>query len=181
VVNEPAVVIAASRSRPADARAWPILDQVPDPEIPVLSVVDLGIVRGVEESADGRRVTVTLTPTYSGCPATEVITHDVREALAASYDKVEIRVQLSPAWTTDWLSRAGRDKLFGYGIAPPAQSAVVADGRKSLPILDIGSPDACPQCGSHDVEEIAGFGSTPCKALWRCGTCREPFDYFKAH
>jgi ring-1,2-phenylacetyl-CoA epoxidase subunit PaaD len=181
VVNESAAVIAASPSQSAAPRAWPILGQVPDPEIPVLSVVDLGIVRDVKESADGRRVTVTLTPTYSGCPATEVITQDVRAALAAIYDTVEIRIQLSPAWTTDWLSRAGRDKLFGYGIAPPAQHTVVADGRKSLPILDIGSPDACPQCGSQEVEEISGFGSTPCKALWRCGTCREPFDYFKAH
>jgi ring-1,2-phenylacetyl-CoA epoxidase subunit PaaD len=181
VVNDPAAVVAAPSSQWAQVRAWPILHQVSDPEIPVLSVLDLGIVRDVAESADGRRVTVTLTPTYSGCPATEVITHDVREALEVSYDKVEIRIQLSPAWTTDWLSRAGRDKLFGYGIAPPAQHAVVADGRKSLPILDIGSPDACPQCGSHDVEEIAGFGSTPCKALWRCVSCREPFDYFKAH
>jgi ring-1,2-phenylacetyl-CoA epoxidase subunit PaaD len=180
-VSEPAKVLP-SPTVAAASRAWPILRRVPDPEIPVLSVTDLGIVRAVEESADGRSVIVTLTPTYSGCPATEVITHDVREALAASYDVVEIRIQLSPAWTTDWLSEAGRNKLFGYGIAPPSRgTGVVADGRKSLPILDIGSPDVCPQCGSHDLEEIAGFGSTPCKALWRCVTCREPFDYFKAH
>lgn len=164
-----------------EARAWPILRNVPDPEIPVLSVIDLGIVRAVEESADGTRVTVTLTPTYSGCPATEVIAHDVREALEAAYDEVEINVQLSPAWTTDWLTLAGRDKLLGYGIAPPAGCAAQPDGRRSLPILDIGAPACCPQCGSREVEEIAGFGSTPCKALWRCVTCREPFDYFKAH
>jgi ring-1,2-phenylacetyl-CoA epoxidase subunit PaaD len=162
------------------ARAWRILDAVPDPEIPVLSVVDLGIVRAVEESLDRRHVTVTLTPTYSGCPATEVIAHDVREALAASYDDVDIRVQLSPAWTTDWLSQAGRDKLLGYGIAPPNGLAQPA-GRKTLPIVDVARPAACPQCGSDQVEEIAGFGSTPCKALWRCLTCREPFDYFKVH
>jgi ring-1,2-phenylacetyl-CoA epoxidase subunit PaaD len=158
----------------AEPRAWQILGQVADPEIPVLSVLDLGIVRDVEESADGRGVTVTLTPTYSGCPATEVITHDVRTALAASYDEVDVKVQLSPAWTTEWLSPAGRDKLLGYGVAPP-------DGRATLPILDAGSPTACPQCSSTDVEELAGFGSTPCKALWRCRSCREPFDYFKAH
>jgi ring-1,2-phenylacetyl-CoA epoxidase subunit PaaD len=164
-----------------EARAWPILRRVPDPEIPVLSVIDLGIVRGVEESADGKRVTVTLTPTYSGCPATEVITHDVHDALAVEYDEVKIRVQLSPAWTTDWLTLAGRDKLFGYGIAPPQRSVAGPEGRKSLPILDIGSPVSCPQCGSRDLEELAGFGSTPCKALWRCLACREPFDYFKAH
>jgi ring-1,2-phenylacetyl-CoA epoxidase subunit PaaD len=164
-----------------EARAWPILRGIPDPEIPVLSVIDLGIVRAVEESPDGTHVTVTLTPTYSGCPATEVIEHDVREALAAVYDEVEIRIQLSPAWTTDWLTLAGRDKLFGYGIAPPAGRGAQPDGRKSLPILDIGAPAGCPLCGSRDVEELAAFGSTPCKALWRCVTCREPFDYFKAH
>jgi ring-1,2-phenylacetyl-CoA epoxidase subunit PaaD len=164
-----------------EARAWPILRGVPDPEIPVLSVIDLGIVREVEESLDGNRITVVLTPTYSGCPATEVITHDVEAALAAAYDEVEIRVQLSPAWTTDWLTLTGRDKLFGYGIAPPTGRGPKADGRTSLPILDIGRPANCPQCGSREVEEIAGFGSTPCKALWRCISCREPFDYFKAH
>jgi ring-1,2-phenylacetyl-CoA epoxidase subunit PaaD len=133
--------------------AMEILAGVPDPEIPVVSVVDLGIVRDVVESADGRRVTVTLTPTYSGCPATEVIAHDVRVAL--------------------------KEKLHGFGIAPP--SSVTVDGRISLPLLEIGAPAACPHCGSRDVEELAGFGSTPCKALWRCVSCREPFDYFKRH
>jgi ring-1,2-phenylacetyl-CoA epoxidase subunit PaaD len=165
----------------AAARAWRILDGVADPEIPVVSVVDLGIIRAVDESADQHTVTVTLTPTYSGCPATEVIAHDVREALAASYDEVEIRVQLSPAWTTDWMSEAGREKLLGFGIAPPNYASVVPDGRKSLPILDVGGPQGCPQCGSSEVEELSGFGSTPCKALWRCVSCREPFDYFKVH
>jgi len=161
-------------------RAWAILADVADPEIPVLSVLDLGIVRAVEESDDARRVAVTLTPTYSGCPATEVIENDVRTALAAAYDEVDVTVQLSPAWTTDWLSAAGREKLLGFGIVPPS-GAVPPDGRPSLPILDPGAPSACPQCGSPEVEEIAGFGSTPCKALWRCLSCREPFDYFKAH
>jgi ring-1,2-phenylacetyl-CoA epoxidase subunit PaaD len=156
------------------SKAWRILADVADPEIPVLSVLDLGIVRDVVESPDGRHVTVTLTPTYSGCPATDVITHDVREALAAEYDDVEVRIQHSPAWTTDWLSDAGREKLAGFGIAPP-------NGRASLPIVDVGSPARCPQCNSRDVEELAGFGSTPCKALWRCRSCREPFDYFKVH
>jgi ring-1,2-phenylacetyl-CoA epoxidase subunit PaaD len=167
-----------------EARAWPILRTVFDPEIPVVSVTDLGIVRDVVESPDGSAVTVTLTPTYSGCPATEVIAHDVRAALAAAYDDVEITVRLSPAWTTDWLTDAGRDALLGIGIVPPAHLAhpvVAPEGRTSLPMVDVGAPASCPQCGSSEVEELAGFGSTPCKALWRCLSCREPFDYFKVH
>jgi ring-1,2-phenylacetyl-CoA epoxidase subunit PaaD len=159
--------------------AMDLLAAVPDPEIPIVSVVDLGIVRNIVESPDGRRVTVTLTPTYSGCPATEVIAHDVRVALEAVYDEVEIRTQLSPPWTTDWMSDAARQKLHGFGIAPPA--TVSSGGRVSLPLLEIGVPGSCPHCGSGDVEELSAFGSTPCKALWRCVTCREPFDYFKRH
>jgi ring-1,2-phenylacetyl-CoA epoxidase subunit PaaD len=156
-----------------------LLATVPDPEIPALSVVDLGIVRDVEESSDGRRVTVTLTPTYSGCPATEVIAHDVRAALESAYDEVDVVTRLSPAWTTDWISDNARAKLHGFGIAPPA--TVAPDGRVSLPLLEIGVPEQCPHCGSRDVQELSGFGSTPCKALWRCVSCREPFDYFKRH
>lgn len=163
------------------ARAWQILERVADPEIPVLSVVDLGIVREVRESDDGRAVQVTLTPTYSGCPATEVILADVRAALATSYREVDVEVRLSPAWTTDWLSDAGHEKLLGYGIAPPNGTAVEAAGRTTLPLLNLDAPQRCPQCGSAEVEELAGFGSTPCKALWRCVECREPFDYFKVH
>jgi len=155
-------------------RAWELLAAVPDPEIPGLSVVDLGIVRAVEEYDDGRGVTVTLTPTYSGCPATEVIARDVRAALTTSYDEVDVRTRLSPAWTTDWMTDAAKAKLQGFGIAPPA-------GRTTLPMLNSGAPTACPRCGSGAVEELAGFGSTPCKALWRCTICREPFDYFKTH
>jgi ring-1,2-phenylacetyl-CoA epoxidase subunit PaaD len=156
------------------ARAWQILAGVPDPEIPALSVVDLGIVRDVRETDDGLGVVVTLTPTYSGCPATEVIIQDVHAALARAYPTVTVTIQLSPAWTTDWLSDAGREKLLGFGIAPP-------NGRATLPLLTVGAPQACPQCESRNVEELAGFGSTPCKALWRCVECREPFDYFKVH
>jgi len=155
-------------------RAWELLAAVPDPEIPVLSVLDLGIVRGVDEHDDGRRVVVTVTPTYSGCPATEVIARDIRTALESSYDAVELRTVLSPAWTTDWMTDEGREKLSGFGIAPP-------DGRTTLPLLGVGRPESCPHCGSTDVDELAGFGSTPCKALWRCTSCREPFDYFKRH
>jgi ring-1,2-phenylacetyl-CoA epoxidase subunit PaaD len=156
------------------ARAWQILEAVMDPEIPVLSVLDLGIVRDVNESPDLRAVSVTITPTYSGCPATEVIQSDIRAALAAAYDVVKVEVRLSPAWTTDWLSERGRGRLLDFGIAPP-------NGRATLPLVDVGPPAACPQCGATQVEELSGFGSTPCKALWRCRECGEPFDYFKVH
>jgi ring-1,2-phenylacetyl-CoA epoxidase subunit PaaD len=154
--------------------AWAILHGVPDPEIPALSIVDLGIVRDLTESSDHRRVAVTLTPTYSGCPATEVITRDVTRALEAAYDEVVVTIRLSPAWTTDWLSAAGRAKLQEFGIAPP-------NGRSTLPLLEVNAPASCPHCGSDQLEEISGFGSTPCKALWRCAACLEPFDYFKVH
>jgi ring-1,2-phenylacetyl-CoA epoxidase subunit PaaD len=153
------------------ATAWELLAGVPDPEIPVVSVVDLGIVREVTESDDGRSVTVRLTPTYSGCPATEVIARDVRTALETAYDEVHVETVLSPAWTTDWMSDEGREKLHAFGIAPP--------GRTLLPMAD--HPAACPRCGSSELEQLAAFGSTPCKALWRCLACREPFDHFKRH
>jgi ring-1,2-phenylacetyl-CoA epoxidase subunit PaaD len=155
-------------------KAWDVLETVPDPEIPVVSVVDLGIVRDVVEYDDGRAVRVTLTPTYSGCPATEVIARDVRTALESSYETVDVLTQLSPAWTTEWMRESAREKLRGFGIAPP-------EGRVTLPLIGVGAPDGCPHCGSREVEELAGFGSTPCKALWRCVSCREPFDYFKTH
>lgn len=160
-----------------EPRAWTVLSDVPDPEIPALSVVDLGIVRDVTESADGSAVIVVLTPTYSGCPATEVIAQDVETALGRVYESVEVKTQLSPAWTTDWLSEAGRRKLNAFGIAPP-------NGRALLPITPSDParadvPDRCPRCSSVDLEEVTPFGSTPCKALWRCRSCLEPFDYFK--
>jgi len=130
-----------------------------DPEIPVVSVVDLGIVRSVAPDK------VTITPTYTGCPATQVIERDVRDALdAAGFRAVAIETALSPPWTTDWISEAGRAKLKAYGIAPPTTRAV-----------------ECPQCGSTATEEISRFGSTPCKAQWRCRDCLEPFDLFKCH
>jgi ring-1,2-phenylacetyl-CoA epoxidase subunit PaaD len=141
---------------------WSVVRGVPDPEIPVISLADLGIVREVSEDR------VVITPTYTGCPATQVIERDVRAALdAAGYRHVRIETVLSPAWTTDWISEEGREKLRAYGIAPPvpAGSQVVA----------------CPQCGSTATSEISRFGSTPCKALWRCTDCLEPFDLFKCH
>jgi ring-1,2-phenylacetyl-CoA epoxidase subunit PaaD len=139
-----------------------VLATVADPEIPVLSVVDLGIVR---EVAPDR---VTITPTYTGCPATQVIERDIRTALdAAGFADVRIETVLSPPWTTGWITEEGKNKLLAYGIAPP-----MPRGQRS--------PE-CPQCGSADTEEISRFGSTPCKALWRCRSCAEPFDLFKCH
>ncbi|HMC92818.1 MAG TPA: 1,2-phenylacetyl-CoA epoxidase subunit PaaD [Allosphingosinicella sp.] len=139
-----------------------LLASVPDPEIPVISVVDLGIVRTVEPDR------VVITPTYTGCPATQVIERDIRDALdAAGYRHVRIETALSPAWTTDWITPEGRAKLHAYGIAPPMPA-----GQRA---------PACPQCGSAQTEEISRFGSTPCKSLWRCRDCAEPFDLFKCH
>ena len=151
--------------------AWALLAQVPDPELPAVSVVDLGIARDVHYS-DGRLV-VTITPTYSGCPAMREIEDDVRTMLTQRFDDVEVRTVLSPPWTTDWITDDGRRKLAGAGIAPP--------GARMLPLLVEGRPASCPHCGSAAVEELAAFGSTACKALWRCTSCREPFDYVKAH
>jgi ring-1,2-phenylacetyl-CoA epoxidase subunit PaaD len=143
--------------------AWAVLADVPDPEIPVVSVVDLGIVRSV--SVEGERVEVTLTPTYMGCPATLPIREAVETALRARFPYVSVNVSLAPAWTTDWITVEGRRRLRDYGIAPPNPR--------------INRPKQCPRCGSPDTEPISEFGSTPCKALYRCRVCREPFDYFK--
>lgn len=149
--------------KPAATEIWDWLDSVPDPEIPVISVVDLGIVRDVQW--DGDTLEVAVTPTYSGCPATTVISLDIETALRdRGINDIRIRTQISPPWTTDWLSDKGRARLEDYGIAPP-QAA--------------GGPARCPRCQSTDVTRISQFGSTPCKAQWRCATCLEPFDYFK--
>ena len=139
---------------------WAVLKDVPDPEIPAVSVLDLGIVRAVDEQK------VVITPTYSGCPATDFIERSIREALdAAGYRDVAIETALSPPWSTDWISEEGREKLKAYGIAPP----------------DLAKSATCPRCGSTDTEEVSRFGSTPCKAQWRCKSCLEPFDRFKCH
>jgi ring-1,2-phenylacetyl-CoA epoxidase subunit PaaD len=169
-----------------EATLWHWLEEVPDPEIPVISIVDLGIVRAVQ--VDNDTVTVTITPTYSGCPAMQVIATAVRGALEErGVDQVRIVTQLSPAWTTDWLSEAGKLKLHGYGIAPPVQHAIdlsslrgglaAAVSRK----VAVAPAVACPLCGSKETEVTSQFGSTPCKALYRCRACREPFDHFKCH
>ena len=139
---------------------WALLKAVPDPEIPVVSVVDLGIVREVTPDK------VRITTTYSGCPATSVIEQSIREALdAAGYRDVTIETVMSPPWTTDWISENGRQALKQYGIAPP----------------ELARTATCPQCGSTDTEQVSRFGSTPCKAQWRCKACLEPFDRFKCH
>jgi ring-1,2-phenylacetyl-CoA epoxidase subunit PaaD len=148
-----------------------VLDEVVDPEIPVLTIADLGVLREVREV--GGRVEVTITPTYSGCPAMDVIRTDIEVALhAAGYPDVTVRTVLAPAWTTDWMSTAGRQKLAAYGIAPPATSG-------SGPVLlELGV--CCPQCHSADTRRQSRCGSTACKSLWVCNGCSEPFDHFRA-
>lgn len=152
---------------------WTLLEDVKDPEVPVLSVVDLGIVRDV--SFDNGDPLVTITPTYSGCPAMNMIETEIIKALKqAGYAGVDVKTVLSPAWTTDWMSEAGRKKLEDYGIAPPAHATT--DKRALLgedPVL------RCPHCGSTDTRKISEFGSTACKAHYVCNSCLEPFDYFK--
>ena len=157
---------AIAQEREAHARdVWRVLANVPDPEIPVLSIVDLGIVRVVTADAAGR-LEVQLTPTYSGCPATEVIERTIREALdAAGFADVAVETELAPPWTTDWITDKGKAALKAYGIAPP----------------ELAKAATCPQCRSTDTEEVSRFGSTPCKAQWRCKACLEPFDRFKCH
>jgi len=163
---------AAARAQ-REQQVWQLLGRVPDPEIPVLSIVDLGIVRGVRVEADGR-MRVAITPTYSGCPATEVIRTMVRAALdAAGHPDAILEEVLSPPWTSDWLTPAGRDKLRRFGIAPP--EGPVANVRQ----LWHAAAVTCPRCGSHTTERVSEFGSTPCKAHYRCRSCDEPFDYFK--
>ena len=154
---------ATPGARPDVATVWDWLGEVPDPEIPAISLTDLGIVRDVAWQDD--TLVVTVTPTYSGCPATSVINMQLDTALRdRGIQKLQLKQQLSPAWTSDWLTEAGRAKLEAYGIAPPQPA---------------GGPDHCPRCRSTDVERISQFGSTPCKAQWRCRDCLEPFDYFK--
>lgn len=154
-------------------RVWDAAAQVVDPEIPVLTIADLGVLRDVTVTDDG--VEVAITPTYSGCPAMNMIALEIELALEKQgICNPTIRTVLSPAWTTDWMSEQGRRKLKDYGIAPPQAGG----GRRAL----FGEEQvACPQCGSIETELLSEFGSTSCKALWRCKACREPFDYFKCH
>jgi ring-1,2-phenylacetyl-CoA epoxidase subunit PaaD len=167
------MVIDAAQLAETKQRAWDAAAAVVDPEIPVLTIADLGVLREVEVS-DGR-VEVTITPTYSGCPAMNMIALEIELALErAGFRDPKVSTVLSPAWTTDWMSDDGRRKLHEYGIAPP----LAAKSRRAL----FGVEQViCPRCGSADTEVLSEFGSTSCKALWRCRSCREPFDYFKCH
>ncbi|CAG9170224.1 1,2-phenylacetyl-CoA epoxidase subunit PaaD [Cupriavidus pinatubonensis] len=167
-------------------RAWAALESVPDPEIPVVSIRELGILRDIAV-ADGATLEVTITPTYSGCPAMSQIAEDIGQALdAAGLGPWRIRTALSPAWTTDWISDAARERLREFGIAPPRQcgAAPATQPLRFVPrAARAGAPDtvACPRCGSRHTQEISRFASTACKALYRCLDCREPFDYFKPY
>ena len=164
-----------SQSRSAE-QLWEWLSEVCDPEIPVLSIVDLGIVREAFWSQDTAHITIT--PTYSGCPATSVIRLDIETHLAQRGVKsIDVKTQLAPAWTTDWLSQAGREKLKAYGIAPPVEGTSCAGmiGHTGAASVEV----ECPQCASMNTERVSQFGSTPCKASYRCKDCLEPFDYFK--
>jgi ring-1,2-phenylacetyl-CoA epoxidase subunit PaaD len=155
---------------------WSLLGSVVDPEVPVLSVVDLGIVRDVR-LVEGRPEIV-ITPTYSGCPAMDVIRMNIRMALLEhGYPDIKLTTVLSPAWTTDWMSEKGKEKLQAYGIAPPMPVPVVCHPG----LFQREEAIACPHCGSYHTTMISEFGSTACKALYRCEDCREPFDYFKCH
>ncbi len=167
--------------QPATDDIWRWLSEVPDPEIPVISLTDLGIIRDV--SLDGDTVVVAVTPTYSGCPATAVIDLDIETKLREhGIDRLRLERRLSPPWTTDWISAEGREKLRAYGIAPPVDGTA-ADGRVLARIGAMtGSGNLavpCPRCGSNDTVRVSQFGSTPCKASYRCNACLEPFDYFK--
>jgi ring-1,2-phenylacetyl-CoA epoxidase subunit PaaD len=167
------VVTVADSAGDLRRRAWNAAASVVDPEIPVLTIADLGVLR--EVTVTGCEVEVAITPTYSGCPAMNMIALEIELALEREgFRHPKIRTRLSPAWTTDWMSEDGRRKLREYGIAPP----LPASSRRAL----FGVEEvACPQCGSKNTELISEFGSTSCKALWRCRSCREPFDYFKCH
>jgi ring-1,2-phenylacetyl-CoA epoxidase subunit PaaD len=162
---------------------WECLSTVSDPEIPAVSVVDLGIVRSLTWQ-DDETCEVIITPTYSGCPATQVITESIEQALQSlGVEKITIQTQLSPAWTTDWMSTAGREKLKAFGIAPPAHCVSSEPSFIDISgLINRALPDIeCPQCGSSHTRLLSQFGSTACKALYRCNDCLEPFDYFKPH
>jgi ring-1,2-phenylacetyl-CoA epoxidase subunit PaaD len=158
-----------------EKRVWDILETVSDPEIPVLSIVDLGIVRGIELIDEPATLTISITPTYTGCPAMDMMAAHIRIALAdAGYLQVQINQTLSPAWTTDWMSEAGKIKLKAYGIASPVARAFNKEYLEDLQM-------ECPHCGSTQTKLVSEFSSTACKALFQCKDCLEPFDYFKCH
>ncbi len=175
--------IANNLIRPGTEKILEILQSVSDPEIPVLSIIDLGIVRDIELKSSGSAtesdgVVIYITPTYSGCPAMDMITLNIRFALLEhGYKNVEIKTVLSPAWTTDWMTETGKEKLTAYGIAPPADKVASCSSMEADEQVAI----QCPHCKSYHTKMISRFGSTACKALYRCNDCLEPFDYFKCH
>ncbi|MDX1737308.1 MAG: 1,2-phenylacetyl-CoA epoxidase subunit PaaD [Alphaproteobacteria bacterium] len=175
------VQVSANHNLPEIDTIWAWLDNVPDPEVPVVSVVDLGIVRDVHWEEN--ELCVTVTPTYSGCPATAVIALDIETALLKQgIDKVRVETKLTPAWTTAWLSAKGREKLEAFGIAPPQDDVGKAGaGACGIGKADLSPPEAmhCPKCKSSNTRCVSWFGSTPCKAAYQCNDCLEPFDYFK--
>jgi ring-1,2-phenylacetyl-CoA epoxidase subunit PaaD len=161
-----------------ESKILSILQSVSDPEIPVLSVIDLGIVKNINIVNPGKKVEITITPTYSGCPAMDIITMNIRLALLSSgYQDVIISKVLAPAWTTDWMTEEGKEKLKAYGVAPPG---AYRQGEPSVMFAEQPAVQ-CPQCNSVDTTMISEFGSTACKALYRCNHCGEPFDHFKCH
>jgi len=159
-----------------EQKIWRLLEDVCDPEVPVLSIIDLGIIRDVKINDD--EVEIIITPTYSGCPAMDMISMNIKLALIEhGYKKVKVTSVLSPAWTTDWMSEAGKEKLRAYGIAPPNPKQVVCDTK----LFAEEEAIQCPRCNSYHTKRISEFGSTACKALFQCLDCKEPFDYFKCH
>ncbi|MBS1747321.1 MAG: phenylacetate-CoA oxygenase subunit PaaJ [Bacteroidetes bacterium] len=166
-----------------EKKVWDILENIMDPEIPVLSILDLGIVRKVEVEETSQmppelNIKVFITPTYTGCPAMDFIESNIRQVLTENgFNNIEVIHVLSPAWTTDWMSDAGKQKLKAYGIAPPKLTQQVCLATTFSDEDDV----ECPQCHSHNTQLISRFGSTPCKALYKCNHCHEPFDYFKCH
>ena len=172
-MGEQAAVNADFKTKPHEDAVWRVLGDVMDPEIPVLSVVELGIVRYAHWTPDGR-LHVGLSPTYSGCPATDVIRRAVGDALEeAGFHGAVLEEVLSPPWTSDWLTESGRQKLESFGIAPPAKSVTSPKHLFRAPLI------RCPRCASADTKRVSEFGSTPCKAHYQCVSCLEPFDYFK--
>jgi ring-1,2-phenylacetyl-CoA epoxidase subunit PaaD len=162
----------------AEEKIWQILSIVTDPEVPVLTITDLGIVRDVK--INGEEIEIVITPTYSGCPAMDMIAMNIKLALMEhGYKNIKVTFTLSPAWTTDWMSEAGKTKLKEYGIAPPQTRSDPRNGGAGYPGLTDNIE--CPQCHSTNTKLISEFGSTACKALYQCDDCKEPFDYFKCH
>jgi len=178
---------AATPYRPTIGRIWEAVASLPDPEIPVVSIGDLGILRGIAwDPDDPHSLLVSVTPTYSGCPATEAIIASILETLAPLVDRVRVEMRLVPAWTTDWMTPEAKARLHEFGIVPPGSSRT-GDGVASIDISRLGRTRhvdaivACPRCASDETELVSQFGSTACKAQYRCLACLEPFDYFKPH